>query len=169
MFYFWTWFLMLCMEIFLSPLRRSLLSLFNLQPVSKNSLNFNLQRFAEGGEKTEEPTDKRRRDARSKGQVARSQELNTAFVLLMGFFILNLFWEYIYGNIADYTVYIYTHLPESTSVETIRELFIGIMLLLAKTAFPIMLAILVMGLAINIYQVGLMFSTERLEWSLKSN
>ena len=157
---------MLCMEIFLSPLRRSLLSLFNLQPVSKNSLNFNLQRFAEGGEKTEEPTDKRRRDARSKGQVARSQELNTAFVLLMGFFILNLFWEYIYGNIADYTVYIYTHLPESTSVETIRELFIGIMLLLAKTAFPIMLAILVMGLAINIYQVGLMFSTERLEWSL---
>ena len=95
---------MLCMEIFLSPLRRSLLSLFNLQPVSKNSLNFNLQRFAEGGEKTEEPTDKRRRDARSKGQVARSQELNTAFVLLMGFFILNLFWEYIYGNIADYTV-----------------------------------------------------------------
>jgi len=51
---------------------------------------FNLQLFAEGGDKTEEPTDKKRRDARKKGQVARSQELNAAFVLLAGFFVLKL-------------------------------------------------------------------------------
>ena len=45
---------------------------------------FDLQLFA--GEKTEEPTAKRRNDARQKGQVARSQELSGAFVLLAGFF-----------------------------------------------------------------------------------
>ena len=164
---------MLCMEIY--PLQlKSLLRLFhkfNLVNFDKKNnithselLNFDLQRFA--GEKTEEPTEKRRKDARQKGQVAKSQELNTAFVLLIGFFIVRILWEYIYGNIAEYAVYIYTHLPESTSVESIRELFIGIMLLLAKTSFPIMIAIMIMGLAINIYQVGFMFTTQSIGFDL---
>ena len=112
---------------------------------------FDLQRF--DGEKTEEPTSKKREDARKKGQVARSQELNTAFVLIMGFLILRILWEYIYGNIAEYTVYLYSHISQSTSTESITELFIGIMLLLAKTVMPVMFAILIIGLAINIFQV----------------
>ena len=111
---------------------------------------FDLQRF--DGEKTEEPTSKKREDARKKGQVARSQELNTAFVLIMGFLILRILWEYIYGNIAEYTVYLYSHISQSTSTESITELFIGIMLLLAKTVMPVMFAILIIGLAINIFQ-----------------
>lgn len=127
---------------------------------------FDLQRF--DGEKTEEPTAKRRADARKKGQVGRSQELNTAFVLLIGFLVLRILWEYLYVNIAEYTIYLYTHLSQSMSTEGISELFIGIMLLLAKTAFPVMIAILIVGLAVNIYQVGLMFSTEKLELRLSN-
>ena len=122
---------------------------------------FDLQRF--DGEKTEEPTPKKREDARKKGTVAKSQELNTAFVLLIGFLIVRILWEYIYGNIAEYTIYLYSHLSQSTSTEGISELFIGIMILLAKTVLPIMFAILIVGLAINVFQVGLMLSAERLE------
>lgn len=122
---------------------------------------FDLQRF--DGEKTEEPTQKKREDARKKGTVARSQELNTAFVLLIGFLIIRVLWEYLYVNISEYTVYLYTHLSQSTSTEAISELFIGIMILLAKTVMPIMFAILIVGLAINCFQVGLMISTEKLE------
>ena len=122
---------------------------------------FDLQRF--DGEKTEEPTPKKREDARKKGTVAKSQELNTAFVLLIGFLIVRILWEYIYGNIAEYTVYLYSHLSQSMSTEGISELFIGIMILLAKTVLPIMFAILIVGFAINVFQVGLMLSAERLE------
>ena len=160
---------MQCMEIYLLLLGRLLrfhrfnfINTYNKLP-SNNLHYFDLQRFAEGEDKTEEPTEKRRNDAKKKGQVARSQELNTAFVLLMGFFILRILWEYIYENIAGFTVYIYTHLPESTSIETIRELFIEIMLLLAKTSFPVMVAIMIIGLGVNFFQVGLMFSTEKIE------
>ncbi len=127
---------------------------------------FDLQRFAEGGDKTEEPTAKKRSDARKKGQVARSQELNTAFVLLMGFLILRILWEYIYVNIAEYTTYLYSHLSQSVTTEGISELFIGIMILLAKTVLPVMFAILIIGLAVNIYQVGFMLTTEPLEFKL---
>lgn len=125
---------------------------------------FDLQLFAEGGDKTEEPTDKKRRDARKKGQVARSQELNAAFVLLAGFFSVKILWGYIYENIASYSAYIFANLPIfETSTESIMELFLGILLLLVKTAFPIMLFIMVFGLAVSFYQVGLVISTEKLE------
>ncbi|MCR5833057.1 MAG: flagellar biosynthesis protein FlhB [Selenomonadaceae bacterium] len=127
---------------------------------------FDLQRF--DGDKTEEPTSKKREDARKKGQVAKSQELNTAFILLMGFLIIRLLWEYIYGNIAEYTAYLYSHLALNTSTEGISELFIGIMILFAKTIIPIMLGILVVGLAINLFQVGLVISTEKLEPKLEN-
>ena len=126
---------------------------------------FDLQRFADG-DKTEEPTAKKRSDARKKGQVAKSQELNTAFVLLMGFLVLRILWEYIYVNIAEYTTYLYSHLTQSVTTEGISELFIGIMILLAKTVMPVMFAILLIGLAVNLYQVGFMFSTEQLEFKL---
>ena len=132
--------------------------------VPSSSFVFDLQRFDD--EKTEEPTAKKRADARKKGQVGRSQELNTAFVLLMGFLTLRVLWEYIYGNIACYTIYIFSHLGQNPTTEGISEIFIGIMLLLAKTSLPVMIAIMIIGLAINFYQVGLMFSTEKLSFSL---
>lgn len=152
---------MKCIQIFLSPLKPS--------PLEEDKLKnfvFDLQRFQ--GEKTEEPTAKKRADARKKGQVARSQELNTAFVLLAGFLMLRILWEYIYVNIAEYTIYLYSHISQSTSTEEITELFIGIMLLLAKTVMPVMFFILTVGLAINIYQVGMVLSTERLEPKLSN-
>ncbi len=149
-----------CMEIFPLPCKRS-----NDDDIRGRRLCFDLQLFAEG-EKTEEPTAKKRADARKKGQVGKSQELNTAFVLLIGFFILKILWEYIYGEIANYTTYIYGHLMQSVDTETVLQLFIGIMIVLAKTVLPVMFAILIMGLGINLFQVGLNFSTEAIEIKL---
>ena len=48
-------------------------------------LNYNLQLFAKegpGGEKTEEATPKKLQDARKEGQVAKSVDIITAFMLL---------------------------------------------------------------------------------------
>ena len=96
---------------------------------------FDLQKFAEGGDKTEEPTDKKRRDARNKGQVARSQELNAAFVLLAGFFAIRLLWEDIYTSIADYSAYIFANLATTTvSAESAMVIFLGIVEILVKIA-----------------------------------
>ncbi len=56
-------------------------------------LELNLQFFAEGpnGEKTEQPTAKKKDDARKEGQVAKSKEINNAFSLLAAFLILKLY------------------------------------------------------------------------------
>ncbi len=146
---------MICTEIFHWQSRQ-------WQEFSPAEPIFELQLFAEG-DKTEQPTDKKRRDARNKGQVARSQELNAAAVLLMGFFMLRLLWEYIYGNLAEYMTYIYSNLYQSTSTESLMRLLIDVMMLIAKTSLPVMIAIMFMGLGINLLQVGLVVSTEKLE------
>ena len=125
---------------------------------------FDLQLFA--GEKTEEPTAKRRNDARQKGQVARSQELSGAFVLLAGFFVMRALGSTILAEIETYTVHIYANMNQTIDAETVMRLIIDGMIVLAKTAFPVMIAILVMGLAINFYQVGFMFTTEPLSFKL---
>ena len=127
--------------------------------------DFDLQLFADG-EKTEEPTAKKREDARKKGQVGKSQELNTAFVLLVGFFVVKLLWEHIYVEISNYMMYIYGHLMQNVDTESVLQLFIGIVILLAKTVFPIMISIMLIGLAINFFQVGLNFNTESIGFKL---
>lgn len=128
---------------------------------------FDLQRFDDGGEKTEEPTAKKRGDARKRGQVAKSQELNATFVLLGGFLGLRVLWDYIYGNIADYATYIFSNLGGDTSIESISEIFLSVILLLGKTSLPIMLGIMICGLAVNLYQVGFMITTEPIGFKLE--
>ncbi|HEX3031224.1 MAG TPA: EscU/YscU/HrcU family type III secretion system export apparatus switch protein, partial [Bacillota bacterium] len=61
----------------------------------------NLQLFA--GEKTEQATPRRRQEARKKGQVAKSQEFNSAVVLLAGFAALGIFFPLIYQQVFGMT------------------------------------------------------------------
>lgn len=124
-----------------------------------------LQLFA-GDDKTEEPTAKKRADAKKKGQVGRSTDMNAAFVLLIGFALLNALWEFIYKKIAAYAAYIFSHLNQPVDTENVIRIFIGIIELLAQTALPVMIAIMIMGLSINFYQVGLNFNTEAIGFKL---
>lgn len=145
---------MKCMETSELPLK-----------LCNKSFYFDLQLFA-GDDKTEEPTAKKRADAKKKGQVGRSTEISTAFVLLTGFFVLKVLWENIYTSIANYTTYIFTHLNQPVDTENISCLFIGIMEILATTALPIMLTIMIIGLGVNFFQVGLNFNTEAIGFKL---
>lgn len=124
---------------------------------------FDLQLFA--GEKTEEPTAKRKQDALKKGQVGRSQEISAAFVLLAGFFVLKMLGSTAVEEVMNYTVYIFGNLNFDVNEESIMQLFIGIVILLAKTAMPLMVFIMIIGLAMNVAQVGFNFSTEKLSFN----
>jgi len=125
---------------------------------------FDLQLFA--GEKTEKPTAKRQNEARNKGQVGKSQEISAAFVILSGFWALKIFGSTIYDEIVGYMIYIFGHLYQPIDVESVMRLFLGMIMVLAKTALPVMLVIMVTGLAINFFQVGFLFTTEPLQFKL---
>lgn len=63
-------------------------------------LSYQLQFFAKdgpGGEKTEEPTQKKKDDSRKEGQVAKSKEIASVLMLLAVFFMLKI-WISVLGN-----------------------------------------------------------------------
>ncbi len=77
-------------------------------------IKYNLQFFAEdanGAEKSEQPTAKKLNDARKEGQVAKSQEVATAFSLLALFLILRLLYPFIGTNFEGVFERVYNNIP----------------------------------------------------------
>jgi len=123
----------------------------------------NLQLFA--GEKTEKATPKRRREARQKGQVLQSKEINSAFVLLVVFLSINLLYEYWFKEM--YKFYNKT-LGYSESINSLYT-FKSITLLLnesiwviLKLSLPLLLTSMIIGLICSYMQVGFLFTTKPL-------
>jgi flagellar biosynthesis protein FlhB len=129
-------------------------------------LSLDLQFFS--GEKTEKATPKKRDDARKKGQTAKSQDVNTAIILLAVFLFLTFSASYI-GNIVfdlfnqTFQEYMLMELTENT----VQVITMDIMKELALLLGPIMLVALLAGLLSNYIQVGVMFTTKPLEPKLE--
>lgn len=125
-----------------------------------------LQFFA--GEKTERATPKKKQDERQKGKVAKSQDVNTAILLLFAFIIL-----FVFGNVMRNSM---TTLYEQSFTEfihwdvtknTVHQLFSGATVEIAKILAPIMLAAIIAGFASNLMQIGFLFTAKPLKMDLK--
>ena len=123
----------------------------------KQLIPLNLAFFADQGEKTEAATPRRRRQARERGQVALSQEVSTALMLIGAFFALSLFASWIidgvrsvfhisFGDIARAN-YIYN---EGHIVRYLAFMFWRAVL----AASPMLGVALLLGVAANLGQVG---------------
>jgi len=122
----------------------------------------NLQLF---GEKTEPATPKRRHEMRQKGQIPKSRELVTAFVLLISFFSMKVLSKYIF---ADMVVAMRSFLSfpkdidKSFTTENVMKLFIQAAVIMAKALAPILIIIALVALIVNYVQVGALFSAKPL-------
>ncbi|MBE4908713.1 flagellar biosynthesis protein FlhB [Bacillus luteolus] len=130
-----------------------------------NLVRLDLQFFA--GEKTEKATPKKRQDSRKKGQVAKSQDVNTAF-LLIAIFLLLLF---IGGFLKDITLNIFRHsfqeyMLMDVSISTVHKIFLDLLLETVIIVGPIMAVALLAGVGANLMQVGFLFSTESIQMKL---
>ena len=110
-------------------------------------------------EKTETPSEKKREDARKKGNVAKSTEVNSVFVLLTAVFLLRIAgpWmlEEIQASIRDFFALCSI---TDMSMERLTQLGQSAMILLIKIMLPILGAILFAGLIANIVQIGLLLT-----------
>lgn len=129
-------------------------------------LKLDLQFFA--GEKTEKATPKRRQDERNKGKVAKSQDINTAFILLFSFIMLMVSGGMIKDKLAalyrdTFTEYIHWQITENTVPQLFREVTVTA----AEIIAPVMTAGILAGIAANLAQIGFLFTTESMKFDLK--
>lgn len=126
-------------------------------------IRFDLQFFADP-DKTEEPTERRKQEARKKGQIAKSMELNSVVVLFAVFLFLNFAGGWFYSEIS---AYLKNNLAPATVIMDLTESNLGHILLqhllfFLRIFLPLGLSALVVAVGINFIQVGALFTTEPL-------
>lgn len=115
-------------------------------------------------EPTEEPTEKRRREFREKGQVAQSREVNTAMLftaaLILWSFYAPFFWEDIKSFLA-----IFWGLSSEFSVTFLsaRQMLIFAVHKLLGLIWPMLLTCLVIGFLSSFLQIGWLFTVKPLQ------
>jgi len=120
--------------------------------------------FAATEEKTEPATPHRKQEARKKGQVAKSNDLNSALVLIAVVVVLYSIRGYFGENISTYVKYILSQ-EMNTALNSTRffDLYKVTLLLSLKIMAPILGAALVFGMLANFMQVGMLFSFEAMK------
>lgn len=111
-------------------------------------LEYNLQFFAkdgEGGEKTEPATPKKLEKARSEGQVAKSQDLNTAILLIILFLCLRIFGGYMLDRIFDVFRFSYSKISDYATEEFNVARIMSLMELGMKEILLTILPIIALG------------------------
>ncbi len=122
-------------------------------------LSVNLQFFAQ--EKTEKATPKKRQDTRKKGQVAKSQDINTALVLLAVFLTLYFTGEKMIQDLLNIFRYSFRELLVlEMTPENIYKICVDMTQQVAGALAPAMAAAVVAAVAANFLQFGFLFSAE---------
>lgn len=91
----------------------------------------------DAGDKTEEPTPHRLKQARDKGQVAKSKEITTAFLLLSSYLLLRSMGNLIWQSLSDMMRLIFEQIPNAKNFD---YAFIANIFIIAGRAFVIALA-----------------------------
>jgi flagellar biosynthetic protein FlhB len=127
--------------------------------------------MSSGADKTEKATAKKRRDARRKGQVRRSTEVNTTFCALVMFGLLFIIWPWLIDQMKS--VFLIFHgesmiamVGNGLTGNEVVSILSRMMLSLFGAVFPILGAAMVAGIVINLLQIGFMFTTKTLEVKL---
>ncbi|RVT67085.1 flagellar biosynthesis protein FlhB [Niallia taxi] len=129
-------------------------------------LRLDLQFFS--GEKTEKATPKKKQDTRKKGQVAKSQDINTALVLIAVFAVLNFAGGSILKGIVSLMNFSLNDLMLMELTEhNIKSIFIEILKQTAIILSPILAAAIIAGVIANYIQVGVLFTTEPIKFKLE--
>ena len=126
-------------------------------------LRIPLQFFADSDEKTEEPTAKRKKEARDKGQVPKSTELNSAVVLLFGFVCLKSFGIKLYTGMLDIitlTFEVYMYKEDLFTVKGVISLGTDLAIMFFTAMLPIFGVMMLAGVISNMMQSGLLFTVE---------
>jgi flagellar biosynthetic protein FlhB len=122
-----------------------------------------------GGDKTEKATPKRREEARKKGQVAKSADLNGSVVLLSALFALSIWGPHVWQDIGAsmHSTLAMIAQPQTVTVSGVAKLFMETGRVAVLAVAPVAVVCLVAGVVSNVGQVKLKASVQGLKPDFK--
>jgi flagellar biosynthetic protein FlhB len=119
--------------------------------------------------KTEKATPKKRQEARQKGQVARSQDVNGAVVLMASILALSAFGPGIVHRIQEAMVGVlaFVESPDVVDREGVTELFMTVGRHVALASAPVIAVCALAGIVANVGQIGFKPSSKALKPDFK--
>jgi len=154
-----------CFSIALPMLSNAIIHLFNSLPdIYKGIFHASPLMFVlASGEKTEDATPKKKRDARRKGQIAKSKEVPLAIGLGTATLVLATLSGYIGDSLLGLVRYCLTITNvKSFNDNSILNMTSVLLLKIGLIILPLIVPIMIMGVAGNYLQTGAMFTGEPL-------
>jgi type III secretion protein U len=119
-------------------------------------------------EKTEKATPKKLRDARKKGQVAKSQDFPSAFTFIVSISATLFCTKYLFQQLAGFMITIFNGISAGGDFSSkIGGIFGQALLVILESSIPIALVTCMVGVLVSFLVVGPVFSSEVLKIDLK--
>lgn len=119
------------------------------------------------GEKTEEATPKKLRDARKKGQVAKSQDLPSAFTFVVSIWVVLAMANFLYKEIGSFLTTTFNQVGAGTWDVAIQGLMYKANEVIFLCSIPALAAVATIGVIINFLSVGPVFALDVFKFDIK--
>lgn len=119
------------------------------------------------GEKTEKATPKKLRDARKKGQVAKSQDLPSAFTFIVSISIVIGMASWFYDRLGGFLVNVFKMIPTPDLYKYLGPLYNEAAMVIFVVSLPVLIMVSIVGVIITFLTVGPTFSTEVFKFDIK--
>ena len=119
------------------------------------------------GEKTEKATPKKLRDAKKKGQVAKSQDLPAAFTFIASVAIVLALAGTLYHEMADFLIATFRAVTNPDLGTTIAALFYKANEVIFLASIPTLGLVTMLGVAVTFLTVGPVFAPEVFKFDIK--
>ncbi len=119
------------------------------------------------GEKTEKATPKKLRDAKKKGQVAKSQDLPAAFTFIASVAIVLALSSSLYHQLSDFLIMTFNTASDKDLTSKIVALFYEANIVIFLASIPTMSLVAFIGVLITFVTVGPVFAPEVFKFDIK--
>lgn len=112
------------------------------------------------GEKTEKATPKKLKDAKKKGQVAKSQDLPSAFTFIVSVCVILAMSKILYHQMGDFLVGTFNSVNNPDLTTVILNLFYKANEVIFIASMPVLIAVTFIGVVVTFLTIGPVFATE---------
>ncbi len=119
-------------------------------------------------EKSEKATPKKIRDARKKGQVAKSKDFPAAFTFATSFALIVAISGYFFSNLAGFMIQCFDSVKDGSQIPAhLPTFFSAAFQVIFNTSMPFMILISIVGVLVNFLIIGPLFSLQSMKPDIK--